>query len=57
VLGAFAHEQNSGLLNRYCKEGIFNNTVGYGHQDAYTDKAGSTQFATLYSLIRISSSI
>lgn len=57
VLGAFAHGQNGGLLNRYCKEGAFNNTVGYGHQNAYTDKAGRTQFATLYSLIRISSSI
>ncbi|WP_145193614.1 triacylglycerol lipase [Pseudomonas sp. URMO17WK12:I11] len=57
VQGAFAHGQNGGLINHYCKVGAFNNTAGYGHQDAYTDKAGRTQFATLYSLVRISNSI
>lgn len=57
VLGAFAHGQNSGALNRYCKEGAFNSTAGYGHQDAYTDKAGRTVYATLYSLIRLSADL
>ncbi|WP_028687933.1 esterase/lipase family protein [Pseudomonas fulva] len=57
VKGAFAHGQNSGALNQYCKTGIFNQSTGYGHQDAYTDKAGRTRFATLYSLVRLSAQI
>ncbi|MEE4745119.1 alpha/beta hydrolase [Pseudomonas alliivorans] len=57
VKGAFAHGMNSGKFNRYCKEGKYNNTVGYKHQDAYTDKDGRTLYATLYSLIRLSQKI
>lgn len=57
VKAAFAHGQNSDGLNQYCKTGPFNNSKGYGHQDAYTDKSGRTLFATLYSLVRLSSRI
>jgi len=57
VKGAFAHGQNSGMLNHYCKTGTFNDSAGYGHQDAYTDKAGRTQYATLYSLVRLSAQV
>jgi len=54
VKAVFAHGQNGGKLNQYCKPGEHNNATGYKHQDAYTDKFGRTQFATLYSLIRLS---
>lgn len=57
VKAAFAHGQNSDGMNQYCKIGQFNNSKGYGHQDAYTDKSGRTLFATLYSLVRLSISI
>lgn len=57
VLGAFAHGKNASLLNSYCKEGKFNNTTGYVHQGAYTDKAGRTLYSTLYSLVRLSEKI
>ncbi|WP_122671645.1 alpha/beta hydrolase [Pseudomonas viridiflava] len=54
VKGAFAHGKNSAAYPKVCKEGSHNNSPGYAHQDAYNDKDGRTQYATLYSLIRIS---
>ncbi|WP_336334041.1 alpha/beta hydrolase [Pseudomonas putida] len=57
VKAAFAHGLNNGPLNSYCKPGQYNDKTGYKHQEAYTDKFGRTQFATLYSLIRLSSHI
>ncbi|KMY01888.1 hypothetical protein V476_12345 [Pseudomonas syringae KCTC 12500] len=57
VKGAFAHGQNAenaGKLINYCKEGKYNNSVGYKHQNAYTDEKGRTLYATLYSLVRLS---
>ncbi|MFF5864584.1 esterase/lipase family protein [Pseudomonas sp. NPDC012596] len=51
---AFAHGNNSTLNPNACKEGTFNNSSGYEHQNAYNDSKGRTLFATLYSIVRIS---
>ena len=54
VLKRKANAENAGKLINYCKEGKYNNSVGYKHQDAYTDEKGRTLYATLYSLVRLS---
>ncbi|MCQ9473766.1 alpha/beta hydrolase [Pseudomonas alliivorans] len=57
VKGAFAHGKNSTAYPNVCKEGSHNNSPGYAHQEAYNDQSGRTQYATLYSLIRISKDV
>jgi len=51
---AFAHGNNSALNPEVCRQGDFNNSAGYEHQNAYNDSKGRTLFATLYSIVRIS---
>ncbi|MDU8457796.1 lipase/acyltransferase domain-containing protein [Pseudomonas syringae group sp. J254-4] len=54
VEAAFAHGKNSKNYPNVCKEGEYNNSPGYAHQNAYNDPKGRTQYATLYSLVKIS---
>ncbi|NAS99996.1 hypothetical protein CU664_06830 [Pseudomonas syringae pv. actinidifoliorum] len=54
VEAAFAHGKNSKNHPNVCKEGAHNNSSGYAHQDAYNDPKGRTQYATLYSIVKIS---
>jgi hypothetical protein len=57
VKGAFAHGCNSGPFNTYCKEGAYNKTSGYAHQEAYADPDKRTLYATLYGLVRLSAHV
>ncbi|WP_336333406.1 hypothetical protein [Pseudomonas putida] len=51
---AFAHGNNSTLNPEDCRQGTYNNSSGYEHQNAYNDTKGRTLFATLYSIVRVS---
>ncbi|RMR23218.1 hypothetical protein ALP90_01379 [Pseudomonas amygdali pv. ulmi] len=57
VKAAFAHGKNSQNHPHVCKPGAHNNSSGYAHQDAYNDPDGRTQYATLYSAVRISKDV
>ncbi|MFK0314569.1 esterase/lipase family protein [Pseudomonas sp. NPDC090233] len=57
VKGAFAHGINTLKHPHACKAGLYNKTAGYEHQNAYNDPDGRTLYATLYSIVRISSHV
>jgi len=57
VRAAFAHGKNTVQHPNVCKTGLYNNTAGYEHQNAYNDPDGRTLYATLYSIVRLSSHV
>ena len=57
VKAAFAHGKSSHLFPDACKAGLYNNSPGYEHQNAYNDTEGRTLYATLYSIVRVSKDV
>ncbi|WP_336333408.1 alpha/beta hydrolase [Pseudomonas putida] len=57
VQAAFAHGKNSSTFPDACKNGLYNDSHGYEHQSSYNDPEGRTLFATLYSIVRISTDV
>lgn len=57
VRAAFAHGKNSMEHPNACRTGAYNRTAGYEHQNAYNDPDGRTLYATLYSIVRLSTHV